>query len=95
MTESIPFAVGPRQLRHAAWMLLTAWTLAIAASVGWNVYLVRDAMFEAAVTDARSGCDKDMLYRHWAASMGGVYVPVTALTPPHPCSSSPCATGPT
>jgi PAS domain S-box-containing protein len=41
-------------------------------------------MFEAARADARSDFDMDVLYRHWAALHGGVYVPVTALTPPNP-----------
>jgi hypothetical protein len=56
------------------------WTLAIAASVVWNTHLLREAMFEAATTDARSDLDMDVLYRHWAALHGSVYVPVTALT---------------
>jgi PAS domain S-box-containing protein len=60
------------------------WTLAIAASVVWNTHLLREAMFEAATTDARSDLDMDVLYRHWAALHGSVYVPVTALTPPNP-----------
>jgi PAS domain S-box-containing protein len=84
MTSSPSLLLAPRHLRRATWLILLAWTLAVAASVVWNMRLLHDTMFEAAATDARSNFDKDLLYRHWATMHGGVYVPVTALTPPNP-----------
>jgi PAS domain S-box-containing protein len=33
---------------------------------------------------ARTGIEKDLLYRYWAAGHGGVYVPVTETTKPNP-----------
>jgi diguanylate cyclase (GGDEF)-like protein len=37
-----------------------------------------------ALEAARINFDKDLLYRRWASKHGGVYVPVTADTPPNP-----------
>ena len=84
MIPRIPLAVGPRQLQRAIWLFFTLWTLALAASAVWNANLLRDAMFEAAARDARGDFEKDVLYRRWATMHGGVYVPVTARTPPNP-----------
>ena len=75
---------GPRHLRRAAWLILVLWTVAVAASLFWNAHLLNNAMMDAAVTDARSEFNKDVLYRKWATSHGGVYVPVTATTLPSP-----------
>lgn len=84
MNSPIPLAFGLRHLRRANWLLFGLWTLAVAASVAWSVHLLREALFEAAVTNARSDFDKDVLYRNWATLHGGVYVPVTTFTPPNP-----------
>ena len=84
MNSSSRLTFGPRHLRRASWLLLALWTLAVAASVAWNVHSERNALFEAAVTNARSGFNKDVLYRKWATLHGGVYVPVTSFTPPNP-----------
>ncbi|NQT24005.1 DUF3365 domain-containing protein [candidate division KSB1 bacterium] len=84
MNASPPSAAIVHQMRRATVLILTFWTLAIAASVVWNVRLLHDAMFEAATHDARNSFNKDVLYRRWATSHGGVYVPVTDMTPPNP-----------
>jgi two-component system sensor histidine kinase/response regulator len=54
--------LAPRHLWRAIWLIVLVWTLAVAASVVWNSRLMRDAMFEAAVTDARNDVNKDLLY---------------------------------
>ena len=84
MNSSLPLAFGPRQLWRATGLILALWTLAVVASVVWNVRLLHSAMLEAAVNEARSNFNKDELYRKWATMHGGVYVPVTTLTPPNP-----------
>ncbi len=73
-----------RQLRCMTWLLGTLWTLVVAASAAWNAWLMREGMFQAAAQDALNSFNKDMLYRQWATLHGGVYVPVTAFTPPNP-----------
>ncbi len=77
-------ALELRHLQRIAWLLVTLWTLAIVTSLVWSGHLLRHAMFEAAITNARSHFDKDVVYRRWAALHGGVYVPITAATPPNP-----------
>lgn len=73
-----------RHLRRLAWLLATLWTSAILASVVWSVSLLRNALFQAAATNARSHFEKDLVYRRWAALHGGVYVPASTNTPPNP-----------
>jgi PAS domain S-box-containing protein len=84
MITSLSLVIAPHRLRLVAWLMVALWTLALAASVVWNVRLLRKTMVQVATQEARSSCNKDVLYRRWAASHGGVYVPATATTPPNP-----------
>jgi PAS domain S-box-containing protein len=84
MNPLTPKAFSRRQLWRTTGLILVIWTLVVAASMVWNVRLMRDAILEASITDARSNFDMAVLYRHWAMMHGGVYVPVTAFTPPNP-----------
>ena len=45
---------------------------------------IRQATEELAVTQANESYEKDVLYRRWATSHGGVYAPVTPKNPPNP-----------
>jgi PAS domain S-box-containing protein len=83
-SSAIPLAFDRRQLRRMTGLLFALWTLAVAASAVWNAHLLHETMFEAVTDDARNSFYKDVVYRRWAAMHGGVYVPVTALTPPNP-----------
>ncbi|SDM88539.1 PAS domain S-box-containing protein [Geoalkalibacter ferrihydriticus] len=60
------------------------WTLAIGAMAGWHYYHASRAALDNARTAARHSFGKDLTFRRWATSHGGVYVPVTANTPPNP-----------
>jgi hypothetical protein len=84
MNTSLPLATVPRHLRRMTVLFLAFWTLAIAGSVVWNKRLLHEAMYEAAKHDARNSFNKDVLYHRWSTLHGGVYVPVTDLTPPNP-----------
>jgi hypothetical protein len=55
-------AFGPRQLWRATGLILALWTLAVAASVVWNVRLLHDAMLDAAERDALNSFNRDVLY---------------------------------
>jgi len=66
------------------WLIALIWTCSIAASLVWNFSEKRKDMIEIARGQARLTLEKDMLYRKWNASHGGVYVPVTKGTPPNP-----------
>jgi diguanylate cyclase (GGDEF)-like protein len=60
------------------------WTAVVAASLISNLAQQQRETLALAYTTAITLYEKDLLYRRWAAQHGGVYVPVTAATPPNP-----------
>lgn len=60
------------------------WTVVIGTLSGWHYYQDGQAALENARTAARHSFGKDLTFRRWATSHGGVYVPTTAATPPNP-----------
>lgn len=73
-----------RRLRGATIMAVLAWTLMVAASLGWNVYNTWDNARDLAAREARTHFSKDQAFRYWASRHGGVYVEATESTPPNP-----------
>jgi PAS domain S-box-containing protein len=71
-------------LRHYGWILIGVWTLVAAASLEWNLMQDRSEDLRVARHVALTNYERDVLYRRWAASHGGVYVPVDSDTPPTP-----------
>ncbi len=61
-----------------------AWLALIAASFVWNWFRVGNSMLVLAESEARSSFEKDLAYRDWAPSPGGVYAPPTEASPPNP-----------
>ncbi|MHB8067033.1 MAG: diguanylate cyclase [Desulfobaccales bacterium] len=72
------------RLRRFRWMLIGAWTLVVAASLGWNLLLLEQGSIDLARTTAVTLYQQDLLYRRWATDHGGVYAPVTPDTPANP-----------
>ena len=73
--------------KHVAWHfwgLISVWSLAIVIIFLSDCWHIDRTMEEIALIEARAYLDKDQSLRIWAASHGGVYVPVTAETPPNP-----------
>jgi diguanylate cyclase (GGDEF)-like protein len=64
--------------------LMAVWTLVVAGSLWWNLHDNQRQTMEIALNAARINFDKDLLYRRWAAALGGVYALVTPGTPPNP-----------
>jgi len=64
--------------------LVAIWTAVVIASLGWNIYQLKQSILSAARTSAEISYDKDVIYRRWVAKQGGVYVPVSEMTPPNP-----------
>ncbi len=60
------------------------WTLIIGGLGYWHYNRVAAGFFENARTAARASIEKDITFRRWATSHGGVYVPQTEQTPPNP-----------
>ena len=68
---------------YIAWAIL-AWTVFVGIPFSLNIYQERQLALQFAKVQARSSLNMDLVYRHWNASFGGVYVPVTEATQPNP-----------
>jgi len=64
--------------------LIVLWTFIITVMVTVNIYQNYEYANNLALTEARVSVQKDLAYRVWVASHGGVYVPITKKTPPNP-----------
>jgi len=65
-------------------LVTIAWTLAIAASLAWNIGLQRGKTLDLAKNEAATHIGKDFAFRVWATSHGGVYVPINPKTNTYP-----------
>lgn len=54
-----------------------AWMVSVGTLFVWSSRRIHDGARESARISAQAQFDKDVLYRRWNASHGGVYVPVT------------------
>jgi diguanylate cyclase (GGDEF)-like protein len=77
---------GPIRPNSGNWGIIIAifWTTAIAISLIWNIFLVRDNVSIQAYIQADVAINKDMSYRHLVSSVGGVYVPLNHGITPNP-----------
>ncbi len=75
--------VTTRVLRYTAAGML-AWSLLLGGSLAWNIAKQREITLELATNTALANFNKDVAYRLWASSHGGVYVEPTEKTPPSP-----------
>jgi diguanylate cyclase (GGDEF)-like protein/PAS domain S-box-containing protein len=70
-----------RNLFHShmglAWLTALAWTLALVGSLVWNIYQEKSQIMDQAYAEARANYNKDITFRRWGNSHGGVYVPIT------------------
>ena len=64
------------------WLLVCAWTAAVAGSLAWNVVQEADEVRYLTEHAARALLEKDLMYREWSILHGGVYVPETAPAEP-------------
>ncbi|MDR0881282.1 MAG: response regulator [Candidatus Adiutrix sp.] len=64
-------------------LALMLWTAAVATSLWFTVNTARQSALNSAVIQARTAFEKDVVYRRWNSSLGGVYAPVTDKTPPN------------
>ncbi len=71
-------------MEHYVRILAAIWTIVVAASLIWSIVRIKKETLADARIHAHISYVKDVLYRHWNASHGGVYVPVTEKTPPNP-----------
>ena len=71
-------------LKRNGWLLAAAWTLIILTSFFWNSYQEEEKIQALALNSLELSFEKDLVYRRWAATHGGVYVPAGEETPPNP-----------
>ena len=60
------------------------WTVLLLASLLWNLDNIRDQIMQQAYASARANLNKDITFRRWGTSHGGVYVPITDTQKPVP-----------
>jgi PAS domain S-box-containing protein len=71
-------------VRRGVAIALTVWTILLAGSLAWNLWIEQQTMLRLASIEASASFNKDLVYRRWAAKEGGIYVPASAYTPPNP-----------
>jgi len=74
----------PRLLGYYKWSLVVGWTSVIAVLLVISCRHEYAQAIETARTQARSNYQRDVIYRHWFAGAGPVYVPVTRNLQPNP-----------
>jgi diguanylate cyclase (GGDEF)-like protein len=75
---------GAANIKKHFVMIFAIWTVGILASLGGNIYELRHFIVTIARTSAETTYGKDLIYRRWVSTHGGVYVPVSEITPPNP-----------
>jgi signal transduction histidine kinase len=75
---------GTRRIRVYLWVWVVLWSATVAGLLASDIGHIRRASLDMALSDARIQINRDQATRLWAASHGGVYVPVGETTPPNP-----------
>ena len=65
-------------------LAMLLWTGGVAGSLWWSKQTLQQQTLALAKTTARGSINRDMAFRAWAASHGGVYVVPDDNTPPNP-----------
>ncbi|MFH1020177.1 MAG: DUF3365 domain-containing protein, partial [Pseudomonadota bacterium] len=79
-----PEAVSLWSLNGKTAIRFALWSLIISGSLSWSLHQQGHHLLESAKVAARANINKDLSFRRWATSHGGVYVPPTGHTPPNP-----------
>ena len=64
--------------------LIVIWSLLVIGSLVWNLQQESQNTYEIATAAGRAIISKDLAFRRWVSSHGGVYVPPTETTPSNP-----------
>lgn len=73
-----------QRIRNYAWYFTAAWTLLLLSSAVFSFKNNKETLTKLAQSEARTAIERDILYRSWGSSHGGVYAPVTDKSPPNP-----------
>jgi HD-GYP domain-containing protein (c-di-GMP phosphodiesterase class II) len=72
------------QLSKVFLLIALGWSLFIAFIIAFLAYQKYQQTIRLALLEAKTSTNKDLAYRKWVATHGGVYVPITSDTPPNP-----------
>jgi signal transduction histidine kinase/CheY-like chemotaxis protein len=64
--------------------LALVWSVLVIGSLAWDIHQEEQSALRAATAAAIANTSKDISFRKWASSHGGVYVAPTGHTPPNP-----------
>ncbi|MFA7382455.1 MAG: response regulator [Desulfurivibrionaceae bacterium] len=65
-------------------LMFAVWSLMVFVSLCWSLHQQGHHLLDSATVAARANINKDISFRKWATSHGGVYVKPTEHTPPNP-----------
>ncbi len=71
-------------LKRYSVIIIICWTVIIVVSFLWNYYQIKEWTKKVALEVAQAYFEKDIAFRLWGASHGGVYAPVSDWSPPNP-----------
>ena len=72
------------KINHFVIIFILLWTGLAAVSLWWNVTHLKEEILMTARIQANLTLEKDLLYRQWSSSQGGVYVIISERTQPNP-----------
>ncbi len=75
---------GKYPIKISFYILYASWTIIVLGIIGWSYKTIYTETFTLAKGEAYKGFEKDVMFRLWATTHGGVYVPVTKETLPNP-----------
>ncbi|MBF0283306.1 MAG: DUF3365 domain-containing protein [Magnetococcales bacterium] len=75
---------APRMIQSYSAIVLAGWTLIVLFSLFWSLHTSWDNHLNLAKVEATIHLNKDLAFRKWATSHGGVYVTPSEETPPNP-----------
>ncbi|MFA6921204.1 MAG: diguanylate cyclase [Gallionella sp.] len=71
-------------IQRKYFVVLMGWSVLVAGSLVWNIRQEAQETMGMAIATARTNISKDISFRKWVASHGGVYVSPSERTPPNP-----------
>lgn len=81
LSDLFDFSAAGWRSRYGAMVLI--WSALIGGSLLWAIHQESSNTISSAAAAARANISKDLIFRRWATSHGGVYVSPTEHTPPN------------
>jgi len=78
------FVNESHRFNYYTWGMVALWTVIVGTLFIFDSMSTKKAFSSLARLEAVASFNKDTVYRRWATTHGGVYVPITENTPPNP-----------